>query len=103
MDGDTLRMLQDLPSDLQERGWELVVSESGVLRWGAEPRYFKAVYMRAFDQGVDDEHRVAMVYRNGRHCVRVSTNQLRSSSWDDAFQDAMKLMRQIDARRVETR
>lgn len=102
VDGDTLRMLQDLPADLRERGWELVASESGVLRWGTTPPYYKAVYLRVFDHGIDDAHRVSMLYRNGRPCARVSTNQLRSASWASAVEDAIGLMRRIDARRIET-
>jgi hypothetical protein len=56
--------------------------------------------MRPFDPGVDDEGFSAMVRVNRRNYVRVSTNTVRSSSWDMAFHDAIGLMRAVDDRRL---
>jgi hypothetical protein len=52
--------------------------------------------MRPFEPGVDDEQAVSVVRTNRRNFVRVTTDTLRSGSWDEAYQDAIRLMRDID-------
>ena len=95
MDGDTLRMLRDLPNDLRARGWTLALSESNSVTWGGRRRY-KVVYIRHFEQGVDDAQSDAVVSRNEHKIVRVSTRSL--ASWDAVLQDAIERMRGFDAR-----
>ncbi len=95
MDIDVLRQLRDLPDDLRLRGWTFSIPESNVLRWGSSPRY-NAVYLRSFEPGVDDAHSVPVVRRNARDVIRVST---RSTSWEAAREDAIGLMRAMDAHR----
>ena len=54
IDGATTRMLQSLPADLKARRWKIVRGESSVLkRVGGS--WYKAVYMRLFEDGVDAE------------------------------------------------
>lgn len=96
MDGDTLQMLLNLPKDLRARGWTLALSESNSVTWGGKRRY-KVVYMRNFDQGVDDSQSDAVFSRNGQKAVRVSSRS--AAGWDAVLQDAIELMRGVDARR----
>lgn len=98
MDSDTLRMLRDLPNDLRSRGWTLVPLESNSVTWGGRRRY-RVVYMRHFEQGVDDAQSPAVFIQNGRRVVRVSTRD--SAGWDVVLHDAIELMRGFDARRVD--
>lgn len=82
IDDATVQLLQDLPADLLERGWQLSVSESEVLTWET-PRH-KAVYSRPF---VDRLDRLGMswpVYdkRTRQQIVRISTHQDRSPTWE---------------------
>ncbi len=98
MDLDAMRLLQELPDDLKYRGWEWMRLESSVHKTvGA--RWFVAVYARPFERGIDQDH-MAHHHKGGRF-VRVSTNQDRSQSWEEAYQDALRLMRAADARRSD--
>ena len=108
-EGDTLtaqtvELLQTLPTDLVERGWQLVVAESRVVQSADGPRY-RAVYSRPFDDRLDREQPQAAVYdyRTRLRIVRVSTLRDHSPSWQDARQDAIRRMREADAKRRRKR
>ncbi len=104
MDEATVQLLQTLPPDLVERGWQLVVSESGVFQLADGPRYH-AVYVRPFDDRRDTENHNAATYdhRTRQHIVRISTQRDHSGSWRDAHRDAIRRMREADARRRRSR
>ena len=104
MQARTVQMLQTLPPDLVERGWQLVVAESGVLQWVDGPRY-RAVYSRPFDDRLDREQPQAAVYdyRTRLRIVRVSTLKYHSPSWQHARRDAIRRLREADARRRRKR
>lgn len=96
MDLDAMRLLQDLPDDLAYRGWRWERSQSSVQKTLGSVRYV-AVYARPFDRGIDDDQ-VAHHYK-GTWLVRVSTSQALSQSWEQAYQQALELMREADALR----
>lgn len=93
IDAQSLKLLRDLPDDLQERGWQFVVQGSSTLRSLVGLRYM-AVYERPLDPDRDNERMVTTVHRNGRPFVHIST---RSGSWEAALHDAIELMRAMDA------
>ncbi len=94
------QVLAQIPDDLKEMGWEWVHAESNpVTTMGSA--WYKAVYVRPFEQGIDEEGAVTIVHRNDRRWVRVSTNQNRSVNWDAAHEEAIELMREDDAKRKE--
>ncbi len=103
MQARTVQMLQTLPPDLVERGWQLSVSESEVLTWET-PRY-KAVYVRPFDDRLDRENPSSATFdpRTRQQVVRVSTLKDYSPSWHAAHRDAIRRMREADARRRRKR
>jgi len=89
-------VLARIPDDLAAMGWEWVRSESNAVTRLATT-WYKAVYARPFERGIDDERNV--VHHNGQLWIRVSTNQNHSVSWDAAHQEAIVLMREADSRR----
>lgn len=96
MDLDAIRLLQELPDDLRYRGWRWEHSQSSVHKTLGSTWYV-AVYMRPFERGVD--HDQLAHHHKGAWFVRVSTNQNRSQSWEQAYQEALGLMRDADALR----
>jgi regulator of extracellular matrix RemA (YlzA/DUF370 family) len=98
MDDETVRMLEDLPADLIERGWTFVPSES---RAAKVVSWHRAVYHRPFDDRRDSERGASAIYdKLTRHqIVRVSTHNDHSPSWDDARRDAIQRMREEDGKR----
>ena len=95
------QVLAQIPDDLKAIGWEWVHSESNAVTTMSSS-WYKAVYVRPFEQGIDNESVVTVVYQNDRRWVRVSTNQMQSRSWDAAHQQAIELMRGADAKRQES-
>ncbi len=97
MDDETVRMLEDLPADLIERGWTFVPSES---RAAHMVSWHRAVYHRPFDDRRDSERGAAATYdkRTRHQIVRVSTSSDHSPSWHDARRDAIRRMHEADAR-----
>ena len=104
MQARTVQMLQTLPPDLVGRGWQLVVAESGVLQWVDGPRY-RAVYVRPVDSRLDLQlfHSATFDPHTRQHIVRVSTLKDQSPSWQHARRDAIRRMREADARRRRKR
>ncbi len=104
VDADAAQLLQDLPDDLLERGWAVVVTDSRVIQSADGPRY-RVVYSRPFDDRLDTEAIQSAAYdpRTRQHVVRVSTLKDCSPSWHDAHQDAIQRMREADARRRRRR
>ncbi len=98
MDDETVRMLEDLPPDLRERGWEFVPSAS---RAAQSAPWHRAVYQRPFDDRLDSESEYAATYDRltRQRTVRVSTSSDRSPSWEDARRDAIRRMHEADAKR----
>ena len=92
------QVLAQIPDDLKAIGWEWVQSESNAVSTMGSAWYM-AVYVRPFEQGIDHEGAVTIVYQNDRRWVRVSTNQMQSRSWDEAHQQAIEMMRAEDAKR----
>ena len=93
MPARTVQLLQTLPPDLRERGWTVLVPSTD------GPRY-RAVYVRPF---VDHLDRLDMSWplydkRTRRQILRISTHQDRSPTWEDARQDAIRRVREVDAR-----
>jgi len=98
MDIDAIRLLQDLPIDLNAQGWQWERSQSGAPKTLTRTTY-NAVYARPFDRGIDPEE---SAYHYKRHWyVWVSTTGHESASWDEARQQAIELMREADAKRQE--
>lgn len=104
MDPETVQMLQRLPDDLRARAWMWVASDSGALTRLGET-WHKAVYVRPFDDGVDKQVYSGAVYDRvtRQHIMRVSTLNDRSASWHDTRRDAIRRMRDIDAKRRRMR
>lgn len=95
MDHEARQLVHELPDNLRTRGWTNARQESTIHRLpGAE--WYTVVFQRPFEPGVDDEKQVSVVRSNRKDFVRVSTDSLRSASWDEAFRDAIKLMHQAD-------
>jgi O-methyltransferase involved in polyketide biosynthesis len=95
------QVLAQIPDDLKAIGWEWVHSESNAVTTMGSA-WHKAVYVRPFEQGIDDEGAVTIVYQNDRRWVRVSTAGNHSVSWDAAHEEAIELMREADAKRQES-
>lgn len=95
MDDETVRMLEDLPDDLRERGWTFVPSASRA-PWSAS--WHRAVYHRPFDDRLDRERGISATYNRltRRQIVRVSTHSDHSPSWHDARQDAIRRIAFVD-------
>ncbi len=100
MDHDARQLFQDLPEPLRNRGWMNSRQESTIHRL-PDVEWYSVVFMRPFEPGVDDEDSASVVRSNRKQFVRVSTNTLRSSSWNEAFQDAIGLMHKADEPRPE--
>ena len=95
MDHDARQLFQELPETLRARGWTNARQESTIHRLlGAE--WYAVVFLRPFEPGVDDEDSPSVVRSNRRHFVRISTDSMRSPSWDQAFRDAIELMHKAD-------
>jgi hypothetical protein len=90
------RDLWRLPPDLQAMGWLWVSPESAEHRTVGRT-WYTVVYARPFELGIDNET-LAHQHKGGVW-VRVSTNAIRSASWEEAYQEAIALMRDADARR----
>ncbi len=95
MDADTVRLLEDLPDDLQARGWVFVPRESKIARTSTTLDHI-AVYVRPYHAPVDHLG-TAITVRSGQ--VYVATSRTRSPSWEAARQAAIDQMRAIDAPR----
>jgi len=52
-DGDAMRLLDNIPSDLKVRGWRYSYAESSVQK-GPAVTWYDAVYTRRFDPDIDD-------------------------------------------------
>ncbi len=104
VDAETVQMLQELPTDLQVRGWTVVVAETRVIE-SVNGFQFRAVYSRPFVDAIDKERGSSATYdpRTRQHIVRVSTLKDQSPSWHDAHQDAIQRMREADAKRRRRR
>ncbi len=103
MDAESVQMLRTLPDDLRERGWQMSEAESELLTWEI-PRH-RAVYVRPVDGRLDihSPHAVAYDKVTRQQIVRVSTLSDQSASWHDARRDAIRRMRDADARRRRKR
>jgi hypothetical protein len=95
----TARMLGELPSNLQVRGWSLVRQDSRICEVSG-PRWYRwyiAVYQRRYEPSIDDDRLVSSMHDGW---IRVSTASLQSPSWVDAYTDAMQLMEEADRHRT---
>lgn len=100
MDHEARQLFQELPEPLKVRGWTNSRQESTIHRLpGVE--WYTVVFLRPFEPGVDDEDSPSVVRSNRKHFVRVSTDRLRSPSWDQAFRDAIELMHKSDQPRPD--
>jgi len=97
MDAETELLLRTLPDDLRERGWQLAESA----RIDSEPPRYKAIYVRAVDGRLDRGDASTSVYdRQTRQAVvRVSTLNDQSLTWHATREDAIRRMREADAKR----
>ncbi len=97
IDDDTIRLLGELPADLLERGWVLSPSEVWVAK--ATP-WHRAIYVRPYDDHRDDQPVTSATYdkQTRRRILRISTHLDRSPSWRDARQDAIRRLREVDAK-----
>ncbi|HEV2066668.1 MAG TPA: hypothetical protein VGR08_07520 [Thermomicrobiales bacterium] len=104
MQARTVQMLQTLSVDLVERGWQVVVAASGLVQSADGPRY-RAVYVQPFDDRLDGENPHSGTYdrRTRQHIMRVSTLKDHSPSWRDAHRDAIRRMREADAKRRKSK
>lgn len=104
MQARTVQMLQTLPDDFRERGWTLVVADSGVIHSADGSRY-RAIYSRPFDPALDAESLQWVAYDKvtRQQIVRISTLKGQSGSWRAARRDAIRRMREADAKRRRTR
>jgi hypothetical protein len=105
-DGDAMRLLDNIPSDLKVRGWRYSYTESSVQK-GPAVTWYDAVYIRRFESDIDDaalaEHPPHNSHNQLAHVVRVSTLiSAWSKSWTDARDTAIALMRAADAKRQES-
>ncbi len=92
--------LGQIPDDLKAMGWEWVPSEShAVTTMGST--WYTAVYVRPFEQSIDREGVVTIVYQHDRRWVQVSTAGTHHLSWEAAHEDAIALMREADTTRRE--
>ncbi len=98
MDDTTLAMLDDLPTDLQDRGWALSRADSAAAKTAP---WCRAVYVRPFDDRCDNQPVTAATYdrQTRRRILRVSTHLDRSPNWQAARRDAIRRMREADAKR----
>ena len=95
MEPDTVRLLEDIPDELKARGWQLVPRETKVVKQkGAS--YHVAVYQRPYHSPVDHLG-TALTVRAGY--IYISTQEARSTSWDEAKEAAIAQMQAIDAPR----
>ena len=94
----TAQMLEDLPDNLAARGWAFVRLESKVAkRRFATSHVDVAVYERPYHAPVD-HLATALTVLHGK--VYVSTAQTQSLTWAAACEEAITLMRSIDAPRL---
>jgi len=105
-DGDAMRLLDNIPSDLKVRGWRLSLAESSVQK-GPAVTWYDAVYIRRFEPDIDDAALAEYPPHNSHyqldHVVRVSSIiPAWSKSWADARDTAITLMREADAKRQES-
>ena len=91
-------VLAQIPDDLKAMGWRWVRQESNAVT-RLSKTWYKAVYIRPLDRGIDGE--VDVLHHGGEWWVRVSTNQNRSVSWEAAHEEAIEAMREADAKRKE--
>lgn len=96
-DISTLRLMRSIPQHLIDRGWELSAKESEEVKVGSTGRRrYRAVYARLYDRERDHPP-----YSRALHdgWIRVSTQQQRSPSWEEARADAIAEMERIDSLR----
>ena len=103
-DGDAMRLLDNIPSDLKVRGWRYSYAESSVQK-GPAVTWYDAVYIRRFESDIDDaamaECPSQSSHSQSDHIVRVSTLiHAWSKGWADARDTAIALMREADAKRA---
>jgi len=98
IDRDTVQLLGDLPADLVARGWAFLESESGRVK--SAPRY-RAVHSRPYDDHRDHQPVIGAVYDKWtrQRILRVATYQDRSPNREAAREDAIRRMREADAKR----
>jgi hypothetical protein len=85
-----------LPLDLQAMGWQWVsIASTETHHHGTT--WYTAVYARSFERGIDDE--ALAHHHKGDVWVWVSTYAHKCASWDEAYRDAIALMRDADDRR----
>ena len=96
----TVQLLQDLPADLRERGWQLSEVESRVIPSANGPCY-RSIYVRPFDGRLDLQvlHSAAFDPHTRQRIMRISTLKDCSPSWHAARRDAIRRMREADAKR----
>ena len=95
MDDATAQLLEDLPDDLAARGWAFVRRESKITKTRSATCHV-AVYERPYHSPVDHLG-TALTVRGG--AILVSTAQAQSPTWETAREEAIALMRAIDAPR----
>jgi len=100
MEPAPIQMLEELPDDLRSGGWQLVREDTDVYQLTDSVQYI-AVYERPFDVGVDDLQALSTMPEDRGSRARVSTNQAGSASWEQAYRDAIEMMREVDGRRRE--
>jgi len=100
MDAETVQLLEELPDDLRERGWQLSRADSGVEGRTMPTPWYRAVFVRPFVDHLDTPGTSWPVYdkRTRHRIVRISTYQDRSPTWEAARLDAIRRMREADAR-----
>jgi hypothetical protein len=70
-DGDAMRLLDNIPSDLKVRGWRYSYTESSAQKDPAVP-WYDAVYIRHFESDIDDaalEDRSTGMMREPAFCL----------------------------------
>ena len=98
MDNVPLDKMQEIPEPQKALGWQFSPRESRMQKVG-EARSYVAVYTRRYTPEIDDlrfiEHRG--ILREGH--VWVLTNTAIFTNWDEAHQDAIETMVEIDMHR----
>lgn len=81
--------------------WHIAVGDGSVRSHQFRRRWAQrgmSLFTRApFERGIDDDQLAH--HHKGTWLVRISTNQARSESWEEAYEQALKLMRDADTLR----
>jgi hypothetical protein len=98
VDAFTLRTMQDIPEPQYALGWQFSRRESRVENVGGADSYV-AVYFRPYTPGIDDTPFIETRGLIRDKCIWVLTDRAIVRNWEDARQDAIETMVEIDIRR----